>query len=517
MRHRAARGKAPPLADPLAVPQIPASLPEVPLADNTAARDSTEPAALELAEARVEQRSKELRKELGLPSLVLAQILYIVGLSWVGVAGKIGPAHVVFWLVAIALFYIPSAVVVIYLNGWAPLEGGLYQWAKLGLSEFVGFMVAWNLWLYALVNSSELGLIVGNYLRYAFGDAAAWIGESKTITVVAEAAAIACLMGISIRGLHLGKWIHNAGAVIMLTMFAALLLLPPIHLANGTLSSFHPFATALPALTLFNLNVLGKMGFGALGGFEYVAVLAGETRSPARTIGRSVVIAAPVVALMFILGTSSLLAFIPPDRIDLIGPIPQVLTVGLRGFGPVTYVVSATILLTMLLRLAQSSLIFTSVTRLPMVVGWDGLLPAWFSKLHPEHRTPVNSILLVGALSVVLAAASLFGVGQQEAFQLLFSSNGILYALAYLVMFAIPLAGLRGVTPRPSPWVRIAAVSGFLMTLLFVVLAVFPIVEVQNRAAFTLKVSAVVVIPNLLGALLFLRARRARRASAGLP
>ena len=472
-------------------------------------------AEFEQAEARVEAHSRDLKRELGLTSLVLGQILYIVGLTWVGVAGKIGSAHVVFWLLAITFFYIPSAVVVIHLNSRAPLEGGLYQWAKLGLGEFVGFMVAWNLWLYALVNTAELGFIVGTFLRYALGDGAAWISESKAATMVAEVVAVVTLMLISIRGLQLGKWVHNAGAVIMLAMFAALLLLPVINLVNGTLPAFHPFATTLPVISLFSLNVLGKMGFGALGGFEYIAVLAGETKSPARAIGLSVVIAAPIVGLMFILGTSSLLAFVPPEKIDLIGPIPQVLTVGLRGFGALAYVASVSILLTLFVRLAQASIIFTSITRLPMVVGWDGLLPEWFTRLHREHRTPVNSILLVGTLSIVLGALSLRGVGQQEAFQLLFSSNGILYALTYLVMFVIPLIGLRGALSRPSVWVRVAAVSGFLMTLLFVVLSVFPIVDVQNRAAFTAKVSAVVLIPNLIGAFLYIRARYRRAHALG--
>ena len=41
----------------------------------------------------------------------------------------------------------------------------------------------------------------------------------------------------------------------------------------------------MPAVSLFNLNILGKMGFGALGGFEYVAILAGETQAPARSVG----------------------------------------------------------------------------------------------------------------------------------------------------------------------------------------------------------------------------------------
>src|SRR5947209_20459131 len=93
------------------------------------------------AEERVVARSGEFRKELGLRDLVLTQILFVVGLSWVGAAAKLGPSHVVFWLFAIALFYLPSAAVVIYLNRLMPLEGGLYQWAKLGFNGFIGFMV----------------------------------------------------------------------------------------------------------------------------------------------------------------------------------------------------------------------------------------------------------------------------------------------------------------------------------------------------------------------------------------
>ena len=113
----------------------------------------------------VDPPSAGLRKDLGLADLTLTQVLFIVGLPWVGVAAKQGPAHVVFWLVAIVLFYLPSAAVVIHLNRAMPLEGGLYQWAKLGFNELTGFLVAWNLWLFAILNTSETGLQVTQYLR----------------------------------------------------------------------------------------------------------------------------------------------------------------------------------------------------------------------------------------------------------------------------------------------------------------------------------------------------------------
>ena len=106
-----------------------------------------------------------LRRELGLTDLALTQVLFVVWLPWVGVAAKQGPSHVVFWLIAMALFYIPSAIVVIYLNRIMPLEGGLYQWAKLGFNEVTGFLVAWNLWLFAIVNTSETGLQITDRIK----------------------------------------------------------------------------------------------------------------------------------------------------------------------------------------------------------------------------------------------------------------------------------------------------------------------------------------------------------------
>ena len=42
-------------------------------------------------------------------------------------------------------FYIPSGIVVIYLSEQMPLEGGIYQWAKLSFGDLAGFLVAWNL------------------------------------------------------------------------------------------------------------------------------------------------------------------------------------------------------------------------------------------------------------------------------------------------------------------------------------------------------------------------------------
>src|SRR2546430_8666494 len=136
-------------------------------------------------ERAVEARSGALKKELGTFDLVLTQIVFVVGTIWVGWAAKLGDSQNVFWLLAIVTFYLPLAAAVIFLNKLMPLEGGLYQWAKLGFNEFVAFMVAWNLWVFAITILAGIGLVVTTNISYAIGPKAIWMKDNKwAITVI---------------------------------------------------------------------------------------------------------------------------------------------------------------------------------------------------------------------------------------------------------------------------------------------------------------------------------------------
>jgi glutamate:GABA antiporter len=267
-----------------------------------------------------------------------------------------------------------------------------------------------------------------------------------------------------------------------------------------------------------SLNIFSKLALGALTGFEYVAILAGECKTPVRNIGRSVMIAAPIIAIMFILGTASVLAFVRPDEVDLIGPIAQVLSRGFGMFGVVAGGVVSLVIFALIGRLvALMSIYLTANARLPMVAGWDDLLPAWFTRLHPRYRTPVNSILLVGSTALAFGLLGIAGVGMQEANQLLDNAAGIFYASTYVVLFAIPLFAARRVGLHAPLWLRAASASGALVSLLYIAFTIVPIVRVENRLAFAAKLIGVAVVLNLVGALLFVAGRRRQRAATSGP
>jgi amino acid transporter len=230
----------------------------------------------------------------------------------------------------------------------------------------------------------------------------------------------------------------------------------------------------------------------------------------AATIRRSVWIATPLIAGAFVLGTACVLVFVKPNDIDLISPVTQVLNRGMQAAGlsgSVTAIAGTLMVLTLV---GQALLSFNSSSRLPMVTGWDHLLPAWFTRLHPKYRTPAGSVLLIGGATLAIALLTSLDAGNQEAYQLLQSASGIGYGLAYLVMFAIPIFAPG---ERTSWMLRAAAASGFGMTLLNVVLSVFPIIDVPNPLSFTLKVGGLTLGLNLAGALFYWRAARRKRAS----
>jgi amino acid transporter len=456
----------------------------------------------------VSSEESHLRKQLGLGDLILAQILCVVGSSWVGIAAKLGRAHVVFWVVSMLLFYLPLAAVVMYLNRLLPLEGGLYQWAKVGLGEMAGFMTAWNLWVYAVIVVGAIVFVVPTDLGYMLGPPGAWLASSKIATLLITGSVVAAITLVSIHGLDIGKWLHNAGSLLILLAYAILLPLPLWALWRGTLHSYQAVPFEMPKMSWFSLAVFGQMTVGALSGFEYVAIMAGECRAAARTIGQSVLFSAPVICLMFILGTSSVLAFVGNQPINVIGPIPQTFRLAFGNHGPASYLAPFAIFLLVARAIASASLIFTGLTRLPMTASWDHVVPEWFSRLDPRRRTPVNSILFVATISMILILLSMLGVREQEANQLLANASVVHYAVAYLALFALPLVGtLRVGAPW---WLKCAAAAGLSASAVSLVIAVYPIVNVVSKVAYATKIVSVVVLTNAAGILIYRAGQRRR-------
>ena len=135
-----------------------------------------------------------------------------------------------------------------------------------------------------------------------------------------------------------------------------------------------------------------------------------------------------------------------------------------------------------------------------MAAGWDHLVPAWFSRMHPRWGTPANSILLAGAVILALIVLSMWGVKSQETYQVLSGASLTHYEVAYLAMFAAPLVGkpaLRRAMPR---WLKATSAVGFAATCFALLISAYPFVSVVNARVYAAKILGAIVVSNAVGA-----------------
>src|ERR1700734_984859 len=126
------------------------------------------------------------------------QILLMVGVSWAGIAAKQGSTHPMIWIAGILFFFLPQAAVVTYCARLWPLEGGVYQWAKFALGPLAGFLSAWNYGIYAIFTVSQLGILTVTSLSYALGVDAAWMVNSKPLTLGIDGVLLVGVLAINV-------------------------------------------------------------------------------------------------------------------------------------------------------------------------------------------------------------------------------------------------------------------------------------------------------------------------------
>ena len=80
--------------------------------------------------------------------------------------------------------------------------------------------------------------------------------------------------------------------------------------------------------------------------------------------------------------------------------------------------------------------------------------------------------------------------------------------MTYLVLFAIPLFGMKALGVKAPWWLKIACASGFIVTLIYIRYSIVPITNVEDLRSFGLKVIVTVVIANIVGVGLYVVRKR---------
>src|SRR5215469_1103722 len=112
---------------------------------------------------------KQLRRVLGFWDVLLFNIATVLGPRWLAEAGHNGTSSISLWIIAGALFFVPSAFVINELSTRFPDEGGLYVWSKEAFGNFHGFVAGWTYWIYTVFYFPGLLLASASMAAYIGG------------------------------------------------------------------------------------------------------------------------------------------------------------------------------------------------------------------------------------------------------------------------------------------------------------------------------------------------------------
>jgi len=268
--------------------------------------------------------------------------------------------------------------------------GGPIQYAGLAFGPFAGFQTGWLTYVGRL---SALGANISLMVTYA-----GWFWaplESGLFHQLAVAMMFVVLALSNVVGVR--------QSMALIYLFSALKLVPLSLLIILGLAHTRP-----EILLQADLPVIDTLGEGVLVllyafvGFESAMVPAGEARNPRRDIPRAITITVlTITAVYFLIQLVSV--SVHPDLATSKTPLADVAAILMGATGAALLTFGAVFSIG---GNCQASML--SAPRMTYALARMGSLPAWFGKVHPRFRTPLNSIVFYAVIALVLSMSGSF-------------------------------------------------------------------------------------------------------------
>lgn len=425
----------------------------------------------------------ELQRSLSLAHLVVYGVGTIVGAGIYSVlgaaAGLVGPGVWVSLLLA-GLAALLTGLSYAELISRFPRAGAEYHFLKAAFPRWpaLSFAAGALMVLNAAATSATVALAFGGYLE-VFVDA--------PVAVAAVGLLVACTL-VNLAGIRQATWASTA--IVAVEVGGLLLLIAAGFWRADVLAEVR----LPPASGLGGVAAGAALMFFVYIGFEEVANLAEEARTPQRDVARAILASIVLTSGIYLLVAWVVLALVPPATLAAsASPLTTAAAAVAPGLGPLV-AVSA------LFSTASTALIsLVSMSRLLYGMARDGALPAVLGRLSPQRRTPTAAALLL--LAVALA---LLPLGKVE----VVASVASLGVLVVFVAVHLAVIRLRYTAPDAGAGFRVPLALGRLplLPVLGLGLALALITQFEGR------VYAIAAGALALGLVLRALARRARGA-----
>jgi len=469
------------------------------------------------------ETTPQLERALTLRDLVLFNLVAVIGIGWVATSAKAGPSSLTLWLLAAILFFIPQGLAVIQLSASYPAEGGIYAWTKKEFGEGHGFLCGWCYWINNMLFYPTLLLAGAVTSTFIIGQGESGLADNWTYVLPFTLICLALAVVLNVVGVGTGKWLQNVGGVsvyvpgiilVLLGFYAALTKAPANTL---TLAQLKPDLTNLPLL-----NLWATIAF-AFAGLELSSTMGQEIQNARRNLPRSIYISAPLVALVYICGTGSMLWIVPQKEINIVAGPLQAITNGMRDFGNGWWWVApfVAVLLTVS-RIGGLGAWLTGSARVAFVVGLDRYFPPVFGRIHPRWRTPYVAILVQVPITV-LFLLSVLGKGTtvERAFLMLLDMSLLIYFIPYIYLFITFIvhcrrrkreSGERLLVPGGATGALVSGLCGLAITLFAMIVAMIPPPGTTDIWVHEAKLGGGSLLLVLFGLRIYRRAKRKQLA-----
>jgi glutamate:GABA antiporter len=457
----------------------------------------------------------DLPRVLTLRDVVLFNIVAVLSLRWTATAAAAGPSSLTLWVLAGLLFFIPQGLAVSYLGTRFPREGGIYVWTKQAFGEGHGFLCGWCYWVNNILYYPNLLMSTAVIGTYMIGRGDTSLMENWTYILLTTLAALWLAVGLNVVGLKTGRWLQNVGAVgtyipgVVLIGFGLHALLTRGPATPITLESITPNLRDMSAL-----NLWASIAF-AYAGLELCSVMGDEVMDPRRTLPRSIYIAAPFIAFLYIAGTASVLWLVPSSDVHVVSGFFQAIAAGARDFGGLAWIIPVAAAFYVLGNVGGIGAWLTGPARVAFVIGLDRYFPPAFGRVHPRWKTPYVAILTQAVLATLFLMLSVLGKGTtvERAYLILLDTMLLVYFIPYIYLFVCYLV-VRLKAPEPQigrggkagAW--LIGLSGLSLTLGAMLVATIPPSDTADPWLFRLKVIGGAGLFVFLGGVIYWRGRR---------
>ena len=344
---------------------------------------------------------------IGIGAMIGAGIFVLTGIA----AGEAGPAALLAFALN-GLVTLLTALSYAELASAYPKSGGGYSYIVKAFPGPAGFAAGWMLWfcyiiacaLYALGFGSYFWEFVQNYFP-SFSKFVFTMAGHNAPALVMTSLVSATFILINMRGTALTGNVEN-----VITMAKIMIL--AVFISFGIKQIFGSPAVAAESFKPFfprgagGVAIAMGLTFIAFEGYDLIATVAEEIKSPEKTIPRATLISLIVTVAIYLLVLLVCIAAIQPESgksWEFLGHYQETaIAKAAENFMP-AFGIALIIFGGLLSTISALNATILASSRVAFSMSRDKMLPLQLSTIHPARRTPHIAIAVTGAIVLVMA------------------------------------------------------------------------------------------------------------------